>query len=128
MTTETADARNISCQGLALNVDPDVLTFHGKPVTNYAEEWARRGEGHIYGCDLVGHIPDPDGPHITHQQVLDAIAALGLTDRVNDITEVRMTPHEVWIVEQVRDEDGKVRIGSDGTPNKRSTCIFTNHP
>lgn len=128
MTTETVDARNISCQGLAQSIDPDVLTFHGQTVVNYAEEIERRGEGHVYGCDLIGHVMEPDLPRITHAQVLDAIAALGLSDRVKDITEIRMTPHEVWIVEQARDEDGQVRIGSDGTPNKRSVCIFTNHP
>lgn len=53
------DARELSCQGLtlvSLDPDPKYPTFHGHPVTGYAEELARRGEAHVYGCDLIGHL------------------------------------------------------------------------
>ncbi|MET8987744.1 hypothetical protein ABZW49_20045 [Nonomuraea wenchangensis] len=49
------DARDLSCQGLAL-VDPASVTFHGWLVAGYAEEMQRRGEGHVYGCDVIGHL------------------------------------------------------------------------
>lgn len=66
------DARNVSCQGLAFRVDPDVLTFHGMPITGYAEEMARRTENHVYGCDLIGHIPvvEYDELVVTRRQAL----------------------------------------------------------
>lgn len=53
--TRIYDARNLSCQGLAM-VDPGIRTFHGYLVEGYAEEMQRRGEAHVYACDLVGHM------------------------------------------------------------------------
>lgn len=52
------DARDLSCQGLA-DVDPGALDFHGRPVEGYAAEVARRGDGHVSSCDLIGHLCDP---------------------------------------------------------------------
>lgn len=54
--THRYDARDLSCQGLTL-VDPGVLTFHGYEVVGFAEEMQRRGEIHVYGCDVIGHLP-----------------------------------------------------------------------
>jgi hypothetical protein len=57
---DPVDARELSCQGLA-NVDPSYSKpiFHpgvyGQYVLGYAEKMARLGEGHVYGCDLMGH-------------------------------------------------------------------------
>jgi hypothetical protein len=57
---EPVDARELSCQGLT-NVDPSYSRpiFHpgpdGQYVIGYAEKMARLGEGHVYGCDLIGH-------------------------------------------------------------------------
>jgi hypothetical protein len=57
---EPVDARELSCQGLA-NVDPSYSKpiFHpgvnGQYVIGYAEKMARLGEGHVNGCDLIGH-------------------------------------------------------------------------
>lgn len=121
---ETISARNISCQGLALNVDPDVLTFHGTPVTGYADEVARRGEDHIYTCDLIGHIPDDF--RITRVQLDAAIDALGLGDRKNDIAKIKLCPTEVWITEYVRNDSGDIIARPDGTPESRDTCVPLN--
>lgn len=50
------DASDLSCSGLTW-VDPDVRTFHGRPVNGYAEEMARRTEDHVFGCESPSHIP-----------------------------------------------------------------------
>lgn len=58
------NARDLSCQALALSVDPDVQTFYGRKVVGYAEEMARRTEDHVFGCEAIGHTCDestPDG-------------------------------------------------------------------
>jgi hypothetical protein len=55
-TTETVDARKISCPALALYVDASgdqPLYYNGErmvPVGHYAEEVDRRGEAHVFGC------------------------------------------------------------------------------
>lgn len=55
---EIVAARSLSCQGLA-QVDADALTFYGLPLAGYAEEMARRGADHVYGCEPIGHgLPD----------------------------------------------------------------------
>lgn len=54
------DARHLSCQALQ-QVEADSLTLHANPhmpVTGYADEMRRRGEDHVFGCRLVGHVPD----------------------------------------------------------------------
>ena len=51
-------ARDLSCQALQ-RLDPTNPIHQGTVrVTGAAEEIARRGEGHVYGCELIGHIPD----------------------------------------------------------------------
>jgi hypothetical protein len=60
---ETTKASDLSCQGLAA-VDPDRLTHGNLPVQGYAEEMAKRGEGHVYGCELIGHGLPPVEPDI----------------------------------------------------------------
>jgi hypothetical protein len=57
---EPVHARDLSCQGLA-NVDPSYSKpifrpgVDGQYVIGYAEKMTRLGEGHVYGCDLMGH-------------------------------------------------------------------------
>lgn len=53
--THRYDARELSCSTLTL-IDPTVQTFHGYEVENYAEEVQRRGETHVWNCDLIGHL------------------------------------------------------------------------
>lgn len=49
------NATELSCQALAL-LDPLTLDFHGQPVEGYQAEIRRRGEDHVIGCDVVGHL------------------------------------------------------------------------
>ena len=65
------NATELSCQGLAaVQLDADGPTFYGEPVVGYAAEMRRRGEWHVYGCDLIGHgiadIDDDDCPDCRH--------------------------------------------------------------
>lgn len=109
MTTETVDARNLSCQALQLSIDPDVLTFHGTPVTGYAEEMARRTEAHVYGCDLIGHIPVAayDDFVVTRRQAL-VIQAPDITcmavELLRSIDSVRIAGDRIHVGE---DENGE---------------------
>lgn len=57
---EPIQARHLSCQGLQ-RLDPTRPIHQGTvPVVGVAEEIARRGEGHVYGCELIGHTPGED--------------------------------------------------------------------
>jgi hypothetical protein len=57
---EPVDARDLSCQGL-WGVDPSYSQpiFHpgpdGQYVLGYHEKMARLGDGHVNGCDPIGH-------------------------------------------------------------------------
>jgi len=65
-TTQMAiHARDLSCQALAY-VDSAALVFHGQRGEGYAEELNRRGEIHVLGCDLIGHLCR-DTPHNTRR-------------------------------------------------------------
>jgi hypothetical protein len=50
------NAYDLSCQGLTM-IDPSItpVTFHGDVVVGYEAEMDRRSEGHVFGCDLIGH-------------------------------------------------------------------------
>lgn len=55
---EPIQARHLSCQGLQ-RLDPTMPVHMGTvPVIGVAEEIARRGEDHVYGCELIGHTPE----------------------------------------------------------------------
>lgn len=46
-------AKHLSCQGLQM-VDPDQPMHGGLPVEGFQQELERRGEDHVYGCELIG--------------------------------------------------------------------------
>ena len=57
---DPVDARELSCQGLTyVDASYSRPIFHpgpdGRYVIGYEEKMARLGEGHVYGCDLIGH-------------------------------------------------------------------------
>ena len=56
------DASHLSCQGLTYCEDDDNgwVRHHGQLIAGYGREMARRGEDHVYSCNLVGHIPGED--------------------------------------------------------------------
>ena len=53
-------AKNLSCQGLQM-VDPDQPIRGGQPVEGFRQEMKRRGEGHVFGCELIGHLATDGG-------------------------------------------------------------------
>lgn len=59
--TDHVHATGLSCQGLTwIDESIDPPTFHGQIVDGYREEITRRGEDHVYGCELIGHLANDD--------------------------------------------------------------------
>lgn len=62
-------------------------------------------------------------PHIvTSEQVYAALAALGITDHIGDITRIRMDTRCITVVRHVRDTAGRIPIYG-GQPVTRTTAI-----
>ena len=60
LATPTVAATDLSCQGLQYCYDDEHGTWrhHGRFVTGYLEEIERRGDDHVHGCELIGHMDD----------------------------------------------------------------------
>jgi hypothetical protein len=56
--TDTVNAADLSCQGLTYCIEQEdgTVRHYGQLVTGYHKEITRRGDWHVHGCDLIGHM------------------------------------------------------------------------